>query len=117
MKKFYVTGCTAGLRPHEIEAKFFPTVKTLLEMGADKVESVHLIENNSELNYAQKLEAREKAVRNCDCLVYTPDMKESLETQIEFTVAGRLGKHLRPLSDMEFIRYAINRNKPENHVI
>lgn len=111
MKSFYVTGCTAGMHPHEIDAKFIPIMNTLFEMGAERVESVHLIENNKELSFAQKLEAREQAVKNSDCLVYTPDMKDSLETQVEFTLANRLGKHLRPITDMEYIRYALSKPK------
>lgn len=94
MKKFYITGCTAGLFPFENQQRFQNIADQIENSGAEKVTTVVDVEVQSD-NFQVRLDARMRAVAEADCIVFTADWDDSIESRVEFLEAGRLGKQIR----------------------
>jgi len=108
MKTFYVTGCTAGLFPNENKLRFKSIADQIENAGAEQVKTVVDVEVQSD-NFQIRLDARMRAVAEADCIVFTSDWDDSIESRVEFLEAGRLLKQIRIAneSDINDIKRAL----------
>ncbi len=109
MKTFYITGCTAGLYPDDNRKRFMKLAKELKSAGAEKVTTVAEVEDQKQ-GFKNRIDARIEAVTNANCIVFTADWNESIESKIEFKEARRLSREIRffNTSDIEDIKRTLN---------
>jgi hypothetical protein len=92
---FYVTGSTAGLYPNEINEKFNPICEKLRSFGAIEVICVSQINSIPGMEFKDLIDLRLSTVASVQCIVFTDDWKETIESRFEFKEARRLKKEIR----------------------